>query len=1242
MGPAPKNPPPLRSVILRKVREVIEGKANAVISMEKGNSNARAPLNNTSPKENLELPVVECVKEEPPVDNLGSGSGSFTKEATLGENLDMNHHTRFEEKKPFRTSSPDSSLEGREPKQEPDSPKFEDIKAETNMNETLEKCKCEDTSALTESAMLCDAMNIKENSPLNHMQCDDDKNDAEIPTLDMSVEVEQPTPQENNLSEAQANPSSKKSSDRKRKLFQDVLNTSLRADSKQSPRGLLAGKEKCAESGGKRLKLSDSQQSKSPDDISRYRTPSVFVEKEKSINAPSKITKAVSSKTRERKRKLFEESDVLNTAFIADDNVQPSGRQPEKEKRDKNAGKFPRGKISQLSKKQNLLDVPRFSTKVTSWGPNPPSKTFQNQFHSKAPRSQNLFGDFDVFNTAFLADDDGSPYDHLPEDLKKYHMGLTPTRKTDEKMEKINKHSRPEPKKTETATKEKKKKQQEIKHYSVNDYDFYAFFETSSEDEESVTQERESDDEDWAPDPEPEPEPIFVNPFKKKKGQNVKNHPNNRDSAKKESTGEKKQVFECDQCDRTFDDCWASMCAHRIQEHPSIEPHTCEICQIPCFDDTGLIKHMSEVHSIAGFVERKLDYIFCPDCDEKHPLGLTYLFHREESHECCILTCNLCDFTAHHRFQMKTHMQKVHDQIYFKNYSGDVTLTKVATREIPPPQSLRPYSCCICGEEIVKGESMKHKKEKHLEELKLGFYHCVVCEKVFHSLHSISSHFLTHFKTTKCPICSTIFRNYGKEYREHIKTVHCGIKHTHCEECNVILGRHSGTDHFRKVHENKRRHLCSTCGRGFKTRHALHIHNMIHTGEKPIRCKICSYRCRQKTALDWHITKRHPYLLADDKISDDKKRWGYNGRPPRKARTKKNSNVKVRELKSPKKPKVQAEKIQTVDSTYGRGFKTQQAFNAHNLIHTGKKPIRCEHCSYRCQQKSALDWHITRRHPHLKADDQKRQGQPPEKIRTNKNSNVKVQELKSPQKQKVQAERIQTVDSTYGQGFKTQHTLNVHNVIDTFKKPIQCEHCSYRCRQRSALDWHITRRHPHLNVDDNISDDEKRQGRPPGKARTKKISNVKVQELKSPQKPKVQAEKIQTVASTIGRGFKMQHTFNDHNVIDTDKKPIQCDHCSYRCRQRSALDWHITRRHPHLNVDDNTSDDEKRQGYIDRPSGKTRTKTNSNVKVQELKSPQKQKVQAEKIQTAGKRRRPGRPKGKSYRKNKRSRNKAGE
>ena len=1013
MGPAPKNPPPLTSVILRKVREVIEGKANAVTSMDKGNSNARSPQNNASPKGNLELPVVECVKEEPPFDNIGSGSGSFTKEATLEENLDINNHTRFEEKKPLRTSSPDSSLEGREPKQEPDSPKVEKIKDEPNINETLEKCKCEDTSTLAESGILCD---IKENSsPVNRTQCNNDENnDAEIPTLDMSVEVEQPTSQEDNLSEVQANPSSKKGSDRKRKMFQDVLNTSLLADSKQSPCGLLAGKEMHAESGGKRPKLSDSQQSKSPDELSHFRTPTVFIEKEKSINAPSKgFTKAASSKTRERKRKLFEESDVLNTAFIADDKVQPSGRQ---EKRDKNAGKFPRGKISQLSKKQNLLDVPRFSTKVTSWGPNPPSKTFHNQFHSKAPRSQNLFGDFDVFNTAFLADDDSSPYDHLPDDLKKYHMGLTSNKKTDEKEEKINKHPRPEPKKTETDTKEKKKKQQEIKHYSVNNYDLYAFFETSSEDEESVTQERESDDEDWAPDPEPEPEPTFVNPFKKKKGQNVKNHLDNRDSAKKESTGEKKQVFECDQCDRTFDDCWASMCAHRIQEHPSIEPHTCEICHVPCFDDTGLIKHMSEVHSVAGFVERKLDYIFCPDCDEKHPLGLTYLFHREESHECCILTCNLCDFTAHHRFQMKTHMQKVHDQIYFKNYSGDVTLKKVAPREIPPPQSLRPYSCCLCGEEIVKGESMKHKKEKHLEELKLGFYHCVVCEKVFHSLHSISSHFLTHFKTTKCPICSTIFRNYGKEYREHIKTVHCGIKHTHCEECNVILARHSGTDHFRKVHENKRRHLCSTCGRGFKTRHALHIHNMIHTGEKPIRCKICSYRCRQKTALDWHITKRHPYLLADDKISDDKKRWGYNGRPPGKARTKKNSNVKVRELKSPQKPKVQAAKIQTVDGTCGRGFKTQQAFNAHSLIHTAEKPIQCEHCSYRCRQKSALDWHITRRHPHLKVDDkisdaEKQQGyidRPSGKARTKTNSNAKVQELKSPQKQKGQAEKIQT------------------------------------------------------------------------------------------------------------------------------------------------------------------------------------------------------------------------------------------
>ncbi|XP_012935638.1 uncharacterized protein LOC101852610 [Aplysia californica] len=111
-----------------------------------------------------------------------------------------------------------------------------------------------------------------------------------------------------------------------------------------------------------------------------------------------------------------------------------------------------------------------------------------------------------------------------------------------------------------------------------------------------------------------------------------------------------------------------------------------------------------------------------------------------------------------------------------------------------------------------------------------------------------------------CPVlnCSATFsRKWSMDM--HINKVHSGVLSCTVSGCREkFASRRDLRQHVTTEHKGKtRKYLCSWpgCSKSFYAQTHLQVHNLTHTGEKPVACQICDYRCRQRTALLWHMRK---------------------------------------------------------------------------------------------------------------------------------------------------------------------------------------------------------------------------------------------------------------------------------------------------------------------------------------------------------------------------------------------------
>ncbi|KAL1517216.1 hypothetical protein ABEB36_001009 [Hypothenemus hampei] len=149
------------------------------------------------------------------------------------------------------------------------------------------------------------------------------------------------------------------------------------------------------------------------------------------------------------------------------------------------------------------------------------------------------------------------------------------------------------------------------------------------------------------------------------------------------------------------------------------------------------------------------------------------------------------------------------------------------------------YPCNICNTVYNSKFKLQHHNYRNHNPNWRERFKCNVCALECKTPSALKHHEEVHKSFDfKCEMCPKMYKNRAK-LRAHIKSSHeIGMSHL-CSKCGRSFKSQSALTYHLKCHSNQRNYMCGYCG--FKTLvlGALKRHERTHTGERPYVCSIC-------------------------------------------------------------------------------------------------------------------------------------------------------------------------------------------------------------------------------------------------------------------------------------------------------------------------------------------------------------------------------------------------------------------
>uniref|UniRef100_A0A1B0DQD7 C2H2-type domain-containing protein n=1 Tax=Phlebotomus papatasi TaxID=29031 RepID=A0A1B0DQD7_PHLPP len=214
-----------------------------------------------------------------------------------------------------------------------------------------------------------------------------------------------------------------------------------------------------------------------------------------------------------------------------------------------------------------------------------------------------------------------------------------------------------------------------------------------------------------------------------------------------------------------------------------------------------------------------------------------------------VFSCEFCPYTTIHRMQIGRHVKIVHQGV--RNYQ-----CPHCKKALSSSIGLKNHIMIHTGEKPRACNDRRGNLKQHVNTVHQGIknHHCTICNKSFGTTRSLKNHLMLHtgerpYACTKCP--KGFIRL--EQLTVHMK-IHTGQDMFFCEFCpfktfhQIQIKRHT-----KAVHEGVKDHHCPHCKRSFAAATALKNHLLTHTGEKPHNCSECGMRFAQRSNLMRHL-----------------------------------------------------------------------------------------------------------------------------------------------------------------------------------------------------------------------------------------------------------------------------------------------------------------------------------------------------------------------------------------------------